>query len=196
MESDDDRAPGPPPRRVWGLALALGGVLTLTALVVTFAYLRQQDDAVVPDLLAVAAERSAAAQVALATGDPTVAHEFILDQFGWPLEVPPLTSATLTGVGVDPLAEGVELPFLRYRTPEGGDVTVYAFDYAFLDAAARQVTLAPAVYAHLADPVALDVRRQDGRYLVVWRRRAAIYAAVTADEDAGRALADEVRLDD
>jgi hypothetical protein len=55
------------------------------------------------------------------------------------------------------------------------------------------VRLAPAVYAHLADTEMLDVRRQDDHYLVIWRRRAAIYTAVTADSHAARALQEEVR---
>jgi hypothetical protein len=42
----------------------------------------------------------------------------------------------------------------------------------------------------------MDMRRQEDRYVVVWRRRAAIYAAVTDDADAAGALSDEVRLDE
>jgi hypothetical protein len=183
-------------RRRWIAALALVAVATVIALVITFAFMRQRAGDRIPDLLTLAASRAQEASVAIGTGDPERAHQFILDQFGWPLEVPELESATLVGVGVDPLVAGVELPFLRYRTTGGGVVTVYAFDYAFLDAASRQVQLAPAVYARLAAPPSMDVRRQDDRYVVVWRRRAAIYAAVTKDARAAAQLSDEVRSDE
>jgi hypothetical protein len=191
----------PPPRpeasrrRGWTAALALAAVIAVIALVLTFAYMRRRAGEQTPDLLALAATRAGAASVAIGTDDPGRAHQFILDQFGWPLDVPELESASLVGVGVDPLVAGVELPFLRYRTEEGVVVTVYAFDYAFLDAASRQVQLAPAVYARLSTVPALDVRRQDERYVIVWRRRAAIYAAVTNDADAAGLLTDEVRSD-
>jgi anti-sigma-K factor RskA len=183
-------------RRGWAAALSLVAVVAVIALVLTFAFMRQRAGERTPDLLTLAASRAAGATVAVRTDDPDIAHQFILDQFGWPLDVPDLQLASLMGVGVDPLAPGVELPFLRYRTPAGSAVTVYAFDYAFLDAAARQVQLAPAVYARLSAPQSLDVRRQGDSYLVMWRRRAAIYAAVTDDADAAGRLADEVRSDE
>jgi hypothetical protein len=172
------------------------GVVAVIALIITFAFMRRRAGDDSPDLLALAAARASQASVAIGTSDVESAHQFILDQFGWPLDVPELESAQLVGVGVDPLVAGVELPFLRYRTPEGVPLTVYAFDYAFLDAASRQVTLAPAVYAQLSSAPAMDMRRQEDRYVVVWRRRAAIYAAVTDDADAAGALSDEVRLEE
>lgn len=194
MEAEDDKAArGRKAARVWPLALIVAVVLTVVALVVTFAYLSDDTTGSVPDLLTLAADRAGQAPLTVPTREPEQAADYIFEQFGWPLEVPALQAARLEGVGIDPLAEGVELPVLHYRTPANERVTVYAFDYAFLDAAERQVQLAPAVYAHLADPEALDVRRQHSRYLVVWRRRAAIYAAVTPSNDAAQAISEEVR---
>jgi hypothetical protein len=193
MDHNDEPPPSRRPR-VWPLALAIGAVVTVIALVVTFAFLRNREESDVPDILGLAAERAALAPIALRTSNAEEAGAYIFDQFGWPLMVPDLHAARLIGVGIDPLAEGVELPVLHYRTEDGASVTVYTYDYAFLDAAERQVRLAPAVYSHLADPEMLDVRRQDDRYLVIWRRRAAIYTAVTANSDAARALQEEVRV--
>jgi len=196
MEHEDEKSGrGRKPARVWPLALIVAVVLGVVALVVTFAYLRDDSTGSVPDLLTLAADRAGQAPLTVPTREPEQAADYIFEQFGWPLEVPDLQAARLEGVGIDPLAEGVELPVLHYRTPANERVTVYAFDYAFLDAAERQVQLAPAVYAHLADPEALDVRRQHSRYLVVWRRRAAIYAAVTPSNDAAQAISEEVRTD-
>ncbi len=182
-------------KRGWVAALSLVAVVAIIALVVTFAYMQQRAGESTPDLLTLAASRASAATVTVRTADSETAHQFILDQFGWPLDVPELEIASLMGVGVDPLVAGVELPFLRYRTQSGSSLTVYAFDYAFLDAAGRQVQLAPAVYARLSAPQSLDVRRQGDNYLVVWRRRAAINAAGTRDAAAAGRLSDEVRAD-
>jgi len=182
-------------RRGWAAALALVAVVAVIALVITFAFMSRRAGEQTPDLLALVATRASDTRVSIGTGDPERAHQFILDQFGWPLDVPALSSASLVGVGVDPLVAGVELPFLRYRDDDGSRISVYAFDYAFLDAAARQVRLAPAVFARLSAVPAVDVRRQDERYVVVWRRRAAIYAAVTDDAETAAALADDVRSD-
>jgi hypothetical protein len=143
------------------------------------------------DLLTLIAEQAEAVRLEVRTSDPAVASEFILNEFGWPLDVPPLRSARLVGVGVHALSPEIELPVMRYVTAENTPLTVFAYDYAFLDAAEAQVRLASPLYAHLADAEAMDVRRVEGHYLVVWRRRAAIYTAVTASEPT--ALVEEVR---
>ena len=112
------------------------------------------------------------------------AEEYIIGEFGWPIRVPVLPDARLEGVGVETLVEGVEVPVLGYRTAADEPIIVYAYDYAFLDAAADRLRLTQPVYARLADDPPVDVRRVGESYLVLWRRRAAIYTAVTTSDPA------------
>ncbi|HLT48588.1 MAG TPA: hypothetical protein VK002_15245, partial [Rubricoccaceae bacterium] len=168
----------------------IGGFLTAAALVVaglvvTYALVRPDDaPGDIQDLLTLAAEHADAVSLEVVTSDLDVAQQYIVGEFGWPIRVPVLPEARLEGVGVAALVEGVEVPVLRYRTTGDAPVVVYAYDYAFLDAAADRLRLAPPVYARLADEPPVDVRRVGDRYLVLWRRRAAIYTAVTSDDPA------------
>ncbi|HYG66491.1 MAG TPA: hypothetical protein VD838_02495, partial [Anaeromyxobacteraceae bacterium] len=135
------------------------------------------------DLLTLAAAHASDVRLDVATSDLDAAEEFVIGEFGWPIRVPVLPEARLEGVGVARLAEGVEVPVFRYQA--GGEpLVVYAYDYAFLDAAMDRLTLAAPVYARLADDPSVDVRRVGDAYLVLWRRRAAIYTAVTYDDPA------------
>ncbi|HYE95483.1 MAG TPA: hypothetical protein VD962_04700 [Rubricoccaceae bacterium] len=136
------------------------------------------------DLLALAAEQAAGVRLAVETPDPAEAETFIVGEFGWPITVPELNGATLEGAGIAEIVSDVQMPVLRYRAANGAPITVYVYDYALLDAAGEALALPPAVYTRLADDEARDVRRLDDYYLVSWRRRAAIYTAVTTAEPA------------
>jgi hypothetical protein len=175
------RAARAPRGRLFGLVAAVG--LVAAGLVATYLAVRPEPDpGEVPDLLTTAAAHASAVRVEVATSDLDVAEDFILGEFGWPIRVPVLPEARLSGVGVEALAEGVEVPVLTYETDAGAPIVVYAFDYAFLDAAADRLRLADPVYARLADDPPVDVRRVGEAYLVLWRRRAAIYTAVTSSD--------------
>jgi hypothetical protein len=166
-------------RRI-ALALALVGV----GLLATYFFLRPGGGAgeAPPDLLELAALHAEEVELLERTDDLDLAQAFIYEEFGWPVRVPVLPGTRLLGVGIEELTDGVEVPVLQYQPDEGSPVTVFLFDYAFLDAAAGHVQLAPPIYARLAEDEPVDVRRVEDAYLVLWRRRAAIYTAVTTDE--------------
>jgi hypothetical protein len=178
--------PRTPPRRRWRLSgLLAAAALVAAGLFITYVLFRPvPGPGEVPDLLTVAAAHADAVVLDLETSDLDEAEEYIIGEFGWPIRVPVLPEARLEGAGVEALAEGVEVPVLRYRTEAGAPITVYAYDYAFLDAAADRLTLAAPVYARLAADPPVDVRRVGEAYLVLWRRRAAIYTAVMTDDPA------------
>lgn len=160
-------------------------LLMVATLALTYFALRPSpQDGALPDLLTLIAAHADVTEVLLATDDLDMAQEFILAEFGWPVRVPVLPDARLEGVGVDEIADGIEVPVLKYMPQEGGPITVFMYDYAFLDAAAGRLKLTPAVYSRLADEDPVDVRRVGETTLVLWRRRAAIYTAVTTDDPA------------
>lgn len=169
-------------RIVVGLLIALA-LLLCTYLVIRYLGDRVEDT---PDLLALAAYSAERVRLDVQTEDLDEAEDYILGEFGWPIRVPVLADSRLVGVGVDEVTEGVELPVLQYATGEiePVTVTVYVYDYAFLDAAAGRLSIASAVYARLAEDDGVDVRRIDDYYLILWRRRAVIFTAVTLADPA------------
>lgn len=176
---DERRSPAP---LLWGGLVLL---LMVAALGITYFLLRPEPgNGATPDLLSLAASHADAVELEMATDDLDLAQEYILSEFGWPVRVPVLPGARLLGVGVDAIADGIELPILQYQPEEGGPITVYLYDYAFLDAAEGRLHLAPAVYSRLAEDEPVDVRRVGETSLVLWRRRAAIYTAVMQGDPA------------
>ncbi len=177
--ADDGRSPAP---FLWGGLVLL---LMVTALAVTYVLLQPEPSTgATPDLLTLVASHADAVELEMPTDDLDIAQEYILSEFGWPVRVPVLPGARLLGVGVDEIADGIELPVLQYQPEEGGPITVYLYDYAFLDAAEGRLRLAPAVYSRLAEDAPVDVRRVGETSLVLWRRRAAIYTAVMRGDPA------------
>lgn len=171
-------------RRKVGRRTLVGIVIFALALLATYYVVRASDDDTSdsPDLLELAVANAPSVRLGLQTEDLDEAEDYILGEFGWPIRVPVLASSRLVGVGVDEIAGGVELPVLQYATGENEPVTVYVYDYAFLDAAAGRLSLAPAVYARLAEEGGVDVRRIDENYVILWRRRAVVYTAVTLED--------------
>ncbi|MDX1418918.1 MAG: hypothetical protein R3181_03030 [Rubricoccaceae bacterium] len=190
IQTRGERPPTAGPRPVTVLTAV---ALLAAGLLVAYALVRPDPvESSVPDLLTLVAAHTGTARLDVQTSDLDEAEAFIIGEFGWPIRVPVFPDARLEGVGVAALSEGVEVPVLRYRTDDAGaPIVVYAYDYAFLDAASDRLRLAPPVYARLADDPPVDVRRVGDQYLVLWRRRAAIYTAVT-DDDPG-ALAEYLR---
>ena len=170
--------------RVLNRRTVIGVLIVVAALLVTYLIVRASggNGGDSPDLLTLAASNAPTVRLEVLTDDLDEAEEYILGEFGWPIRVPILAGSRLVGVGVDEIVEGVELPVLQYATSESEPITVYVFDYAFLDAAAGRISLTPAVYARLAEDDGVDVRRVEGSYIILWRRRAVIYTAVMLED--------------
>ena len=171
-------------RRVLYRRAIIGVLVVIAALAVVYLIVRNSGENGVnaPDLLSLAAANASSVRLDIRTEDLDEAEDYILGEFGWPIRVPVITGSRVVGVGVDEITEGVELPVLQYATSENEPITVYVYDYAFLDAASGRLTLAPAVYARLAEDDGVDVRRVDEYYVLLWRRRAVIYTAVTLED--------------
>ncbi|NNF59204.1 MAG: hypothetical protein HKN04_13295 [Rhodothermaceae bacterium] len=179
----ENATPSDSPTRTLVQRLAMGiGIVGVGLLVTMFVLRPDPTDGGTPDLLALAAAHADIIELDERTDDLDLAQEYIYQEFGWPVRVPVLPDARLAGVGIAELAEGVEVPVLQYQPGEGQLITVYVYDYAFLDDAQSYVSLASPVYARLAEDDPVDVRRVGEAYLVLWRRRAAIYTAVLTDD--------------
>lgn len=169
--------------RTWFERLIFGMLCLSAGLLIAYLIFRPDNSGSgTPDLLALAASRADLVELDANTGDPAEAESYILGEFGWPVTVPSFPESHLVGVGVDELVAGIELPVLRYNIGEQSPVTVFVFDYAFLDDASGRLSLSPAVYARLAEDESVDVRRTNDEYVVLWRNRAVVYAAIVHDD--------------
>lgn len=170
-------------KRKWLERFLFAIVFLGVGLLIAYLFLKPDgNESSVPDLLVLAASQADLVQITASTNELVEAESFILGEFGWPAQVPEFPEVTLVGVGIHELAPGVELPVLRYEPSERAPFTVFIYDYAFLDDAAGRLRLAPGVYARLAEDEAIDVRRTNDEYLVLWRERAVIYSAVVHDD--------------
>ena len=182
-----------PPRLSWTRLLVFGvvGALIATAAVVWMD--RAGEDT---DLLGRLVEASDEFQPDLVTTNPDQAAGFVMDAFGWPVGVPDLPDLQLVGVGeaavLSTPALEVGMPAFRYDGLDDESVVVFVYDYVLLDGAAGALVLPDPMYARLAEDPPVDVRRQSGYYVVTWRERSVLYAAVTEDEATSERIAQAV----
>ena len=135
----------------------------------------------------------------MSTTQPEMARQFVYEALGWDVAPPDLPSLAVVGVGIPsvgvvrPSASAapaeVQVPTYRYEGAEGERAVVFAYDYILLDRVREGFDLPDATYAVLSEPVPVDSRVVDGRFVITWRRRAMIFSAVTDDE----AVAERIR---
>jgi hypothetical protein len=175
-------------------ALVAGVLVAVTLSLVATWWIRRPPPGDDHDLLVRLTESSETFRPSYVTTDPEQAEAYVADVFGWDVGVPVLPGFRLAGVGEASLSPQLSVPAVRYDGPDGAPVVVFAYDYVFLDQAQGALDLPEATYAQLAEPVPVDARRLGDAALVSWRRRAVIYTAVTASDDAveriGRAVRD------
>lgn len=163
------------------LALGVLGAAVATAAVLWMG--RAGEDA---DLLGRLVDASESFRPELVTATPDVASGFVYDTFGWPVGVPELPELQLVGVGEALILSTPELevsmPAFRYEGADEDAAVVFVYDYVLLDGAGDALVLPDPMYARLAEDPPVDVRRQAGHYVVTWRDRSVIYAAVTENE--------------
>ncbi|MEL6614537.1 MAG: hypothetical protein AAFQ43_02300, partial [Bacteroidota bacterium] len=184
---DDDERPFP---LSWlaGVALVVLGVVAVWMWV-------NREEAPATDLLRHAVEVAPEFRPVEITDDADRASAFVLEQFQVVTSPPELDGFVLLGVGPAELASGVVVPAYRYDGAQGVTVVVFSYDYPLLDEAAAEgvLTLAPEVYARLAEPEPVDSRRQGDAYTVTWRRRSTLYTAVAPGQEVAERILQSVR---
>lgn len=170
-------------------------VLLLLGLAITWFLLLKRDPppSETSDLLTHAIEHARTFSPAQATSNARVAEGFLLNRFGWPIDIPELEGFQLSGVGSVAFVPGVELPALRYDDAGGRPVVVYAYDYVFLDQVAEKLALPRAVYLQLGASPPIDNRRVRGIPVVNWRNRGVIFTAVLEDAETAEAFVEGLR---
>ena len=174
----------------------LGGIALLVLGIVGVWLWTQRGAALENDLLREAVAASREFRPSEITNDPDMAASWVFDNLeGWLVFPPEIAEFELLGVGSAELTPSVFVPGFRYDGTQGATFVVYAYDYILLDEAANsgRLRLAPAVYARLAEPEPVDIRRQGDAYVVTWRRRATIFTAVAPGEELAERISQAVR---
>ncbi|MEM6326126.1 MAG: hypothetical protein AAF791_03325 [Bacteroidota bacterium] len=130
------------------------------------------------------------------TNDPDEAAEWVFDNLqGWLIFPPEIEGFVMLGVGSAQLADAVFVPAFRYDGADNTTFVVFAYDYILLDEAAEsgRLRLAPEVYARLAEPEPVDIRREGDAYVVTWRRRSVLFTAVAPGEELAEQISQAVR---
>ncbi len=151
------------------------------------------------DVLVLLVETSEAFTPDLVTTQPQEARDLVLDALGWDVAPPDLPSLTIVGVGIPSIGSvqgspntspaDVQVPAFRYEGGDGERAAVFAYDYILLDRVRVSFDLPEGTYAALSEPVPVDSRVVEGRFVVTWRQRSMIFSAVTPDE----AVAERIR---
>lgn len=173
----------------------IGGVAFVLLGIIAVWFWVNRAEAPATDLLRHAVEVAPEFRPVEITDDPDRAAAFILEQFQIVTAPPDLDGFILLGVGPAELAPGVVVPAYRYDGAQSATVVVFSYDYPLLDEASAEgvLTLAPEVYARLAEPEPVDSRRQGDAYTVTWRRRSTLYTAVAPGQEVAERILQSVR---
>jgi DNA-directed RNA polymerase specialized sigma24 family protein len=105
------------------------------------------------------------------------------DAAGKSVDPPEVAGAELEGVGLAELSPGIRIPTLRYSDRASGDaVTIYGLTYRDLDRYAGVVDLPDDVLRQIQNDLNYDLHPLDEDQVLVWRRGAWIFLAVSSIE--------------
>lgn len=114
------------------------------------------------------------------TSDPEEAQNFILENLDWRLMVPRIADASLLGVEVREIAEGIVLPVLHYDDQHSEeDISVLVYNYALLDRAGERLRFERETLSQIEDAGHYELHDLGRQQVLVWRDRDDIFVAVT-----------------
>ena len=132
------------------------------------------------NLLNLSVAQSGAAEPGLPTGDPTEAERLVRERLGWRLMVPIIDQATLAGVDVREITDGVTVPVFVYTDdPTGQPITLYAYTYTLLDRHADRIRLERDILQQIEEDGNFDLYDLGEVRVLIWRYRDEIFVAVT-----------------
>ncbi|MFQ5569496.1 MAG: RNA polymerase sigma factor [Rhodothermales bacterium] len=138
------------------------------------------------NLITLSVEQADGIRPTLLTDSPAQAESFILEELNWHLTLPSIDRAVLIGVGIREMASGVRAPVFLYQDPlaSGSEhtVTLYVFNYAFLDQHKERIHLAPDILRQIEEEQSFDLYDLGKRNVLVWRNRDDIFVAVTSGD--------------
>lgn len=135
------------------------------------------------DLVSLSVRQAEHIKAGFETDEPDEAENYVRESLRRRIDVPAIEGAELTGVSIHDAGDGAEIPVLLYRnTNETGDIVLYAYSYAFLDAYGRRFQLTGDVLERIETEGLFDLRDSGEANVLIWRQRDDIFIAVTASD--------------
>ena len=179
VSSSRERAPGVLRKRLQRGGVALAIILTSGLLGYLFSSPPPERGSNI-SVVTLSAERARAANLVLRTDAADRAERFVYDHFEQRLTVPTIAEATLSGVGVEEIADEASVPvFVFYDEITGQPITLYAYSYAFLQRHQDEIELEGDILRQIEDDDHVDIHDLGESKVLVWRHRDDIYVAVT-----------------
>lgn len=117
------------------------------------------------------------------TTEPDDAENYVRESLRRRIDVPAIEGAELTGVSIHDAGDGARIPVLLYRnTNESGDIVLYAYSYAFLDAHGRRFQLTSDLLERIEMEDLFDLSDSGEANVLIWRQRDDIFIAVTESD--------------
>ena len=178
-QPSSERAPGALRKRLQRGGVALAIILVSGLLGYLFSSPPPERGSNV-SVVTLSVERARGADLVLRTDAADRAERFVYNHFGQRLTVPTIAEATLSGVGVEKIADEASVPvFVFYDEITGQSITLYAYSYAFLQQHQDQVELEGDILRQIEDDAHVDIHDLGENKVLVWRHRDDIYVAVT-----------------
>lgn len=144
------------------------------------------------NLLSLSVRQAERIEAGFETAEPDEAENYVRESLRRRIDVPAIENAELTGVAIHDAGDGARIPALLYRNLNGsGDIVLYAWSYAFLDAHGHRFQLASDVLERIETEDLFDLRNSGEADVLIWRQRDDIFIAVA--ESGSEALANRIR---
>jgi hypothetical protein len=114
------------------------------------------------------------------TSTPETTHTFIRRQLNRQVSIPTLEGYSLAGITIEDIVEGARVPVLIYEK-SNTTVTVYVYNYALLDDHPDKLHLSRQLLKQLERENRFVSEQHEDHYIVFWRNRDDIYAAVSRE---------------
>ncbi len=131
------------------------------------------------NLISLAVRNAESAEFDFRTKSFEQGERYLYDRLDWRLTIPSIDGATLDGVGHSAFQNGSSSPVLFYTDDETDvPITVFAFDYAYLDRNQDRVHLERSVLQQIQDDQHFDLYVMDDVQVLIWRNQDDIFVGV------------------
>ncbi len=111
---------------------------------------------------------------------PEKTYEFIRQELDRQISIPAIDEYSLAGVAIKEIVSSARVPVFRYERTNDS-VVVYVYNYALLDDHPAELHLSRDILSRLEEQNQFISEQYEDHFVVLWRNRDDIYAAVTRD---------------
>lgn len=111
---------------------------------------------------------------------PDKIFEFIRDELNRQISIPAIDDYSLVGVNITEIVSQARVPVLKYERADAS-IVVFVYNYALLDDHPTTLHVRKEILTKLEEENRFLFEQHEDHFVVLWRNRDDIYAAVTAN---------------